>query len=52
MAFLDAHLEQPNFTSRAWPRAKTGSGAAVLKRQQPLTQLPTYNARKLTAAPL
>jgi len=29
-ALLDAHLEQPNFASRAVPRGKTGSGAAVL----------------------
>ncbi len=28
-AFLVAHLEQPNFTPRALPRAKTGSGAAA-----------------------
>ncbi|WP_417797073.1 hypothetical protein, partial [Stutzerimonas nitrititolerans] len=26
-AFLVAHLERPNFTPRALPRAKTGSGA-------------------------
>jgi len=28
-AFLDTHLEQPNFVSRALPRVKTGSGAAA-----------------------
>ncbi|MBC8650452.1 hypothetical protein F3I76_13115 [Pseudomonas sp. MT4] len=28
-AVLVAHLEQPNLTPRALPRAKTGSGAAA-----------------------
>jgi len=35
-AFLVAYLERPNFAPRALPRAKTGSGADAMKRQQTL----------------
>jgi len=35
-AFLVAYLERPNFASRALPRAKTGSGADAMKREQTL----------------
>jgi len=35
-AFLVGYLERPNFASRALPRAKTGSGADAMKREQTL----------------
>ena len=45
-AFLGGSFGQPNFAPRALPRAKMGSGAAALKRQQTLAHSTPDNQRQ------